>query len=202
MKYKLTLLFIFIIVFAWSAISPKDQFTWFLEVFPALTGLLILAFTYRKFKFTDLTYTLILVHCCILFVGGHYTYAEVPLFDWIRDSLGHTRNNYDKIGHFAQGFVPAIIIREILIRKQVIQGKGWLNFVIVSICLAISAVYEFLEWFVSLATGEAGDSFLGTQGDIWDTQSDMLIATIGAILSLALLSKMDDRQIKSSHSTT
>jgi putative membrane protein len=196
MRYLQVLLLVFLLVLLWSAIAPKDYFTWFLEVFPALIGLTILISTFKTFRLTDLAYTCILLHCCILFIGGHYTYAEVPLFDHIRDFFGHSRNNYDKIGHFAQGFVPAIIIREILIRKQVILRKGWLHFIIVSICLAISAAYEFLEWFVSAATGEAGDSFLGTQGDVWDTQSDMLTAMIGAIVCLAVLGKWHNRQLE------
>ncbi len=196
MRYLYGLLCIYFAVLAWSAIGAKDLFTWFLEVLPALIGLLILALTYKRFKFTGLVYTLILIHACILFVGGHYTYAEVPLFDMIRDALHQSRNNYDKVGHFAQGFVPAMIIRELLVRKKVVQLKSWMNFIIVSICLAISAVYELLEWLVSAATGEAGDSFLGTQGYVWDTQSDMLIAGIGAILSLVCLGKVHDRQLR------
>jgi len=202
MKTKIALLIVFFIVLIWSAITPKDYFTWFLEVFPAFIGLAILIATFKRFRLTNMVYVLICIHACILCVGGHYTYAEVPLFDDIKELLGQSRNNYDKVGHFAQGFVPAIIIRELLIRKQVLMQKGWLNFIIVSICLAISALYEFLEWFVSVATGEAGDSFLGTQGDIWDTQSDMLIATIGAIISLVLLSKTHDRQLQLMSSQT
>jgi putative membrane protein len=138
---------------------------------------------------------LILIHCIILFIGGHYTYAEVPFFDYIKEVFHQSRNNYDKVGHFAQGFVPAMIIRELFIRKEVINNKSFFNFIIVSICLAISAAYEFIEWFVSIATGEDGDSFLGTQGYIWDTQSDMLYATIGAITALILFSKIQDKQI-------
>jgi putative membrane protein len=196
MKYIYSLLTLFVIVFAWSAINPKEYFTWMLEVFPAVAGVIILIATFKKFRFTNLIYTQILVHSCILFVGGHYTYAEVPLFDWIRDFFHQSRNNYDKVGHFAQGFVPALIIRELFIRKMVVGKKGWLNFIIVSICMAISVAYEFLEWFVSLATGTAGDAFLGTQGDIWDTQSDMLHATIGAILGLLIFSGYHDKQIR------
>jgi putative membrane protein len=129
-------------------------------------------------------------------VGGHYTYAEVPAFDWIKDVLHQSRNNYDKVGHFAQGFVPALIIRELLIRKEVIIKKGWLAFIVVCICMAISAAYELLEWFVCLFSGEAGDAFLGTQGYVWDTQSDMLYATIGAITALILLSSVHNKQIQ------
>jgi putative membrane protein len=131
-----------------------------------------------------------------LFIGGHYTYAEVPFFDYIKEIFHQSRNNYDKVGHFAQGFVPAMIIRELFIRKEVINNKSFFNFIIVSICLAISAAYEFIEWFVSLATGDGGDAFLGTQGYVWDTQSDMLFATIGAITALILFSRFQDKKIK------
>lgn len=195
MKYLYSLLILFGIVFTWSLINPKDYFTWILEVFPAVIGLIILIATFRKFRFTDFIYTLILIHCCILFVGGHYTYAEVPLFDWIRDLFNQTRNNYDKVGHLAQGLVPALITRELFIRKMVVNKRAWLNLIIVSICMAISVTYEFIEWFVSIATGSSGDAFLGTQGDIWDTQSDMLFATIGAILGLLIFSRYQDKQI-------
>ncbi|MDH4024630.1 MAG: DUF2238 domain-containing protein, partial [Desulfuromonadales bacterium] len=138
---------------------------------------------------------LILFHCIILMVGGHYTYAEVPLFDWLRDWFDLERNNYDKVGHFVQGFVPAIIAREILIRKQVVSGKGWLTFIIISVCLAISAFYELIEWWVALMSGESAEAFLGTQGYIWDTQSDMMYALTGAIMALLLLSRWHDKQL-------
>lgn len=180
----------------WSIINPKEGFTCFLEIIPAIIGLIVLVFTFKKFRFTDFTYFFILIHCIILFIGGHYTYAEVPLFDWIKEVFDQSRNNYDKVGHFAQGFVPALIIRELFIRKKVIANTSFFNFIIVSICLAISAAYEFIEWGVSLATGEGGDAFLGTQGYIWDTQSDMLYATIGAICALVFLSKVQDRYLK------
>jgi putative membrane protein len=196
MKYLYSLLIIFGVVFSWSLINPKEYFTWVLEVFPAIIGLIVLMATFKKFRFTDFVYTLILIHCCILFVGGHYTYAEVPLFDWIRDVFHQSRNNYDKVGHLAQGFVPALIIRELFIRTKIVNKKGWLSFITVSICMAISVTYEFIEWFVSIATGSAGDSFLGTQGYIWDTQSDMLYATIGSVLGLLIFSRYQDKQIK------
>ena len=196
MKYLYSLLILFVLVFVWSAINPHDYFTWMLEVLPAVIGLAVLAATFNKFRFTDLVYTLILIHCCILFVGGHYTYAEVPLFNWIRDVLHQSRNNYDKVGHLAQGFVPALIVRELFIRMEVVNKKGWLNVIIVAICMAISVTYEFIEWFVSILSGESGDSFLGTQGYIWDTQSDMLYATIGAILGIFIFSKCQDKQIR------
>jgi putative membrane protein len=180
----------------WSIINPKEGFTCFLEIIPAIIGVLILSFTFNKFRFTNFTYFLILIHCIILFVGGHYTYAEVPLFDYIREIFHQSRNNYDKVGHFAQGLVPAMIIRELFIRKNVISNPNFFNFIIVSICLAISAAYEWIEWWVSLATGDGGDAFLGTQGYVWDTQSDMLFATIGAIVGLILFSKIQDSQIE------
>ncbi|WP_337965838.1 DUF2238 domain-containing protein [uncultured Flavobacterium sp.] len=196
MKYIYSLLAIFTISLIASVINPKEGFTCFLEIIPAIIGFLILAFTFKKFRFTNFTYTLILIHCIILFIGGHYTYAEVPFFDYIKEVFHQSRNNYDKVGHFAQGLVPAMIIRELFIRKEVISNKSFFNFIIVCICLAISATYEFIEWFVSLATGDGGDAFLGTQGYVWDTQSDMLFATIGAIVGLILFSKIQDRQIQ------
>lgn len=188
-------LVIYFLVLLWSGINPKDYFTWFLEVLPALIGFTIIAATFNKFRLTPLTYILILIHCIILMVGGHYTYAEVPLFNWLRDSFGMARNNYDKIGHLAQGFIPAIIAREILLRKNIVTQKGWLSFIVICICLAISALYELIEWWAALLSGEAAEAFLGTQGYIWDTQSDMAVALLGAILALALLSRVHDKQI-------
>lgn len=193
---KIAWILIFSMALIWSAIEPVDYFTWFLEVLPALIGFLVLAATYKQFKLTTLTYVLILIHCIILMVGGHYTYAKVPLFDWIRDWFELSRNNYDKVGHLAQGFIPAIIAREIFIRKAVINQKGWLNFLVVCFCLAFSAFYELIEWWVAALTGESAEAFLGTQGYAWDTQSDMALALLGAVLALALLSKLHDRQIK------
>lgn len=195
MRLLYTLLLLLLALLVWSAINPKEYFTWFLEVLPAVLGILVLAFTFKKFRFTNLIYVLIFFHCAILIVGGHYTYAEVPLFDWIRDVFGQSRNNYDKLGHFVQGFVPAMIARELLIRKQVILKTSWLSFIVVCIALAISAAYELLEWAVSILSGEGGDSFLGTQGYIWDTQSDMLFAMIGAIVALLTLSKIHNKQL-------
>ena len=178
-----------------SGFQPKEYFTWFLEVVPALIGFLILFLTYKKFQFTNFTYFFILLHCYVLFLGGHYTYAEVPLFDWIKEIFHQNRNNYDKVGHFFQGFVPAMIVRELFLRKKVIANPSFFNFIIVSICLAISAAYEWIEWWVSICTGEGGDAFLGTQGYIWDTQSDMLLATVGAISMLVFFSKFQDKAI-------
>jgi len=187
---------LFLAVLVWSAIDPKDVFTWFLEVLPALIGLVVLAVTYKTFPLTPLVYTLILIHSIVLMVGGHYTYAEVPLFDHIADFFESTRNNYDKVGHFMQGFAPAMVTREILIRKNVINGKGWMNFFIVCFVLAFSAFYELIEWGVALMSEEAAESFLGTQGYVWDTQSDMGWALFGAILALVVLSKYHDRELK------
>ncbi len=187
---------IFTPVLIWSAVLPKDTFTWFLEVLPVLIGVLVMVMTYKKFPLTPLLYTLILIHMIILMVGGHYTYAEVPLFDWFKEIFDHSRNNYDKVGHFAQGFIPAILAREILLRKNIVQHSGiWLNYIIVSIVLAFSAFYELVEWWVALAVGEDADAFLGTQGYAWDTQSDMGYALLGGIVALMMLSKIHDKQL-------
>lgn len=185
--------FIFSVVLIWSGINPKDQLTWFLEVVPAIIGAAILLASYNSFRLTGLLYGLILLHCLVLMVGGHYTYAEVPLFD---NLFGSPRNNYDKVGHFFQGFVPAIIAREILIRKRVVAGNGWLNLFVVSICLAFSAFYELIEWWVALLSAQAAEAFLGTQGYVWDTQSDMGWALIGAACAIVFLSAMHDKQLQ------
>lgn len=186
----------YFIILIWSAINPADYFTWILEVIPALIGLVILAVTYTRFRLTPLAYILILVHCAILMVGGHYTYAHVPLFDWLKEYFELERNNYDKVGHFAQGFIPAIVAREILIRKNVVRGSGWLSFLVVCFCLALSAVYELIEWWVALSTGESAEAFLGTQGYVWDTQSDMALALAGAICALLFLGRLHDSQLQ------
>lgn len=183
---------IFLAVLVWSGINPKDQLTWFLEVLPAVIGAALVALTYNRFPLTPMLSFLILMHCLVLMVGGHYTYAEVPLFDGL---FGSERNNYDKVGHFFQGFVPALLAREILIRKQVVNGTYWRNYIIVSIVLAFSAFYELIEWWVALLSGEDAMAFLGTQGYVWDTQSDMAWALSAAILSLAVLSKWHDAQL-------
>jgi putative membrane protein len=185
----------FLLTLAWSATSPRDYPTWALEVAPALIGLGIMALSYNSFRLTPLLYGLILAHCIVLMVGGHYTYAQVPLFDYLKPVFGWERNNYDKLGHFMQGFVPAILAREILVRKAVVSSAAWRNLFIVSICLAFSAFYELIEWWVALATGTAAEAFLGTQGYIWDTQSDMAWALLGAVIALLLLSGLHDRQL-------
>ncbi|PID66111.1 MAG: hypothetical protein CR975_04600 [Gammaproteobacteria bacterium] len=192
---KILWLGVYFSVLIWSAIHPKDGLTWFLEVIPALIGLLVLFFIYPRFRFSALTYNLILVHCLILMVGGHYTYAEVPLFDSLSDIAGWQRNNYDKIGHLAQGFVPAAIAREVFIRLQVIHNDRWRNFLVICFCLALSAFYELLEWWAALATGESAEAFLGTQGYQWDTQSDMLWALIGAMGFVVFFSKWQQQSI-------
>jgi len=192
---KLAWLAAYLTGLVWSASNPHDYFTWFLEALPALVGLAVLAATHKRFPLTRLSYTLILIHCLILFIGAHYSYAQVDTFKFVREFFGWQRNNYDKLGHFAQGFVPAIIAREILIRNAVVNGRGWLNLFVISICLAFSALYELFEWGVAVATGDSAESFLGTQGYMWDTQSDMAMALAGAILSLAILSRLHDKQL-------
>jgi len=179
-----------------SGIAPHDYFTWILEVFPAIIALVIIYFTRQTFPLSNLLYCLILIHCLILFIGGHYTYAEVPLFNTLKELLHQQRNNYDKVGHFIQGFVPAIVAREILIRKKVVNKLGWLSFICVSICLAISAFYELIEAFVAIVTGDSAEAFLGTQGYVWDTQSDMFYALLGAIVALILLPKIHNKSIE------
>ncbi len=186
---------IFITLLTWSGLHPKDQVTWYLEVAPALIGAVVLFWTRRSFSLTPLVYGLILLHCAILMVGGHYTYAEVPFFDLIRDLTGGQRNNFDKLGHFAQGFVPAMIAREIVIRRHIINGASWRSFFIICFCLAFSALYELIEWWTALVLKTGADDFLGTQGYVWDTQSDMFLALVGAIISLLLLSRFHDRQL-------
>lgn len=195
--WRISWVVIFAAVLIWSGINPKDTVTWFLEVLPALVAFAILFWTRERFRLTTLTYVLILVHCIILMVGGHYTYAEVPIGDLVSEWLDHGRNNYDKLGHLAQGFVPAIVAREISIRLGVFRSRAWMNFFIVAMCLGISAFYELIEWWVALLSDEAADAFLGTQGYVWDTQSDMALALLGAVLALLLLRPWHDRQLRS-----
>ena len=185
----------FLAVLIWSAIAPKDRATWALEVLPAVIGVVLVAWCYLCFPLTPMVYWLILAHAIILMVGGHYTYAEVPLFDRLSEWLGWERNNYDKLGHFAQGFVPALIARELVIRFEVFARRGWPSFFIVCFCLAVSAFYELIEWWVALLSDEAAEAFLGTQGYVWDTQSDMAWALSGAVLALVLLGRFHDRQL-------
>jgi len=186
---------IFFSVLIWSVINPKDYLTWLLETAPAMIAFVILMTTRQRFPLTGLAYGLILILSLILMIGGHYTYAEVPLFDWFKESFNLDRNNFDKAAHFAQGFVPAIIAREIIIRNHVVTNTSWLNFFVACICLAISAFYELIEWCVAIVSKEAAEAFLGTQGYIWDTQSDMAYALVGAMVALVTLNQIHDRQI-------
>ena len=189
-------LLVFLITLIWSAIQPHDYYTWVLEVSPAVVGALLLWYFKKSWPMTSLLYVLILLHCVVLMIGGHYTYAEVPFFDQFLSFIWPERNNYDKLGHFFQGFVPAMICREIVIRHSVIVSAAWRSFFIVCFCLALSALYELIEWWVALLSSEAADSFLGAQGYVWDTQSDMFLALIGAIVALVLLSGFHNKQLQ------
>jgi putative membrane protein len=178
-----------------SGIGPHDRTTWWLEVFPVLLGVPLLIATRRRFPLTPLLYVLLFIHALILILGGHYTYARVPLGFWVQDLLDLGRNNYDRLGHFAQGFVPAILAREILLRRTPLRPGGWLFFLVCSVCLAFSACYEFFEWWAAVIGGSAADDFLGTQGDVWDTQWDMFLALLGAITAQLFLARPHDRQL-------
>jgi putative membrane protein len=184
-----------VLVGAWSAIAPHDRFTWILETAPVWVAGGLLLVTYRRFRFTDLAYVLMLLHAIILLVGGKYTYAEVPLGNWLRDALELSRNHYDRLGHVAQGLVPALVVREVLLRTSPLRPGKWLFAVVVAFSLAISAAYELLEWAVAAATGAAAEAFLALQGDEWDTQTDMLLALLGAIAGLVLLGRRHDREL-------
>ncbi|HXA08973.1 MAG TPA: DUF2238 domain-containing protein [Chthoniobacterales bacterium] len=184
------------LVFAWSGWHPYDRLTWWLEVAPGILGLVLLIATYSRFRFTTLVYTLIALHMMLLGVGGHYTYARVPLFTWIEPIFGWQRNHFDRLGHFAQGFVPALIARELFIRLRVVSSSGWRFAIVVLICMGISALYELLEWVTALTAGSASTAFLGTQGDVWDTQEDMFMALIGAICALVLMSRWQNKQMR------
>jgi len=194
-RYELALLVSMVLLLIWSGIEPHDRFTWLLEVAPILIGVPVLVWLYPKLRLTPLSYTLIWLHCLILMLGGHYTYAQVPLGFWMEDAFGFTRNHYDRIGHFAQGFIPAMLAREIFIRRSPIGRSRWLPFLVICFCLAFSAFYELTEFWTALSAGGAATDFLGTQGDVWDTQWDMQMALIGAIVSLIVLSRMQDRQL-------
>jgi putative membrane protein len=191
----LSLLIVGTIVLLVSAIDPYDRITWWLEVFPIFIGVPILMATYHRFRFTPLAYRLVFIHALILMLGAHYTYARVPLGFWLQQLLDLSRNHYDRLGHFAQGFIPAILAREILLRQTPLVSGKWLFFIVASICLALSACYEFTEWWAALAGGEAADAFLGTQGDVWDTQWDMFLALLGAISAQILLAHQQDREL-------
>ena len=188
--------FVFLVVLIWSGIRPAEFGTWVLEVLPAIIGAAALLLTRKRFPLTTLVYVLILVHCIILMVGGHYTYAEVPIGDWVREAFDQSRNNYDKLGHLAQGFIPAMIAREIVIRLNVFNSTAWRNFFIVCFCLAVSAFYELIEWWTALVAGESAEAFLSMQGYVWDTQADMWTALIGAVVALVLLGSWQDKQLR------
>ena len=178
-----------------SGISPSDRLTWVLEVFPVVVAVPVLVLTRARFPLTGLLYRLLFLHGLILVVGGHYTYAEVPAGYWVQDVFELARNPYDRLGHLAQGFVPAILAREILIRRSPLAGSRWLPVLVVSVCLAFSAFYELLEWWSAVALGQSAEAFLGTQGDVWDTQWDMFLALTGAIVALVTLSRVHDRAL-------
>lgn len=194
-NFRYALLLLVLAVLAWSGWQPKDRFTWFLEVAPVLIGLSLLALTFSRFPLTLLAYVLLAVHAVILMVGGHYTYAEMPLFNWLRDTFELARNHYDRVGHVAQGFAPAIVAREILLRRSPLQPGKWLFFLTICVCMAISACYEFIEWWVALASGDEAVAFLATQGDVWDTQWDMFLALCGALASQLMFARLHDRQL-------
>ncbi len=194
-RLPLALLAVVAVIFLWSGIGPRERLTWWLEVLPVLVAVPLLLFTWRRFPLTSLAYVLIALHATILMVGGHWTYAQVPLGFWMQEAFGLARNHYDRLGHFAQGFVPAILVREVLLRVTPLRRGGWLFFLVCSVCLAISAFYEFTEWWAALAGGEAAESFLGTQGDVWDTQWDMFLALCGSVLAQLTLARLHDRQL-------
>ena len=194
-REPLVLLVLAGLALAVSGVGPKDRFTWLLEVAPVLIGAPILVATARRFSLTPLLYRLLFLHALVLMLGGHYTYAEVPLGEWAKEAFGLARNHYDRLGHLMQGFVPAILAREVLLRRSPLVPGGWLRLAVTSVCLAFSALYELIEWATALATGEAATAYLGTQGDVWDTQWDMFLALCGALLAQALLSRLHDRQL-------
>ncbi|MGA7617454.1 MAG: DUF2238 domain-containing protein [Thermoanaerobaculia bacterium] len=193
--YPLMLLAVVAIVFVWSGIAPFDRGTWIGETVPVMIAVPLLLATYRRFPLTPMVYFLIAVHAIILMVGGHYSYARVPLGEWLRDTFHFARNHYDRLGHFAQGFVPAMIAREVLLRRSPLRRGKWLVFIVVSICLAISAAYELIEWASAVFAGDSATDFLGTQGDIWDAQKDMLMALIGAVVAMLTMQRLHDRQL-------
>ena len=195
-KYPFVLLIIVLTFCVWSGISPKDtRLTWILETLPFFIALPVMLLTYRRFPLTDLTYTLIAIHAMILMLGGHYSYAKVPLGFWMENWFGWTRNNYDKIGHFMQGFAPTIYVREIVARTSPLKHGKWLGFISVAVPLAFSALYEIIEWLASLSNPADTEAFLGTQGYIWDTQTDMFLCLIGSIVSIVLLTRLHNKYL-------
>jgi putative membrane protein len=194
-RLHVALLASFVMILVWSGYEPADRFIWILEAFPAMIGAVILIAVYPRIKLTDLVYGLIWLHALVLLLGAHWTYSEVPFFDWLQSEFGLARNYYDRVGHLFQGLVPAMIAREIFIRADVVHGRRWLYFIVCCVVLAISALYEFLEWWVAVATGTAADAFLATQGDVWDTQWDMFLALSGAVVVQPLLGRWHDKQL-------
>ena len=194
-RYEILLLIVLTIIFVWSAIAPIDRLTWWLETFPVIVGVPLLIVIYPRFRFTRLVYTLILLHAIVLLVGGHYTYAKVPLFDWLRDRFDLSRNHFDRVGHFMQGFVPAMIARELLLRTSPLRRGKWLFAIVLMMCLGLSAIYEVIEWTAAEIGGSGATAFLATQGDVWDTQKDMALCGLGALLGLSLLSRWQDAQL-------
>jgi len=194
-KFHLLLLVSLFLILIWSAINPRDYFTWFLEVLPVLIGVAILIYTYRRFRFTNLVYILIWLHCIVLIIGGKYTYAQNPLFEYFKEIFGWTRNNYDKLGHFIQGFTPALISRELFIRRRAVNGKGYTFSLSVAVPLAFAALYEIFEWLMAIVSGEKVEGFLGTQGYFWDTQTDLFMCLVGSFIALIFLGNLHDRQI-------
>jgi putative membrane protein len=182
-------------VFAWSGYEPRDRFTWFLEVVPAIIGLAILLYTYPRFQFTTMVYVLVWIHCAVLMIGGKYTYAANPLFEYLEDVFGWTRNNHDKLGHVMQGVSPALICRELFIRRNVVNGKKWIFFLSVAVPLAFAGLYEIFEWLMAVINGEKAEAFLGTQGYFWDTQTDLFFCLIASIFTLLLFALWHDREI-------
>jgi putative membrane protein len=195
-RSHLAILTLVLMCLVWSAIRPHDYFTWFLEVAPVFIVAALILPTYYTFRLTTLLYVLLAIHACILMIGGHFTYAEVPLFNSIRDSFHLGRNHYDRLGHFVQGFVPFILTRELLARRSPLRQGKWLSFLSVAVCLAFSAFYELIEWWTAIASGEASAAFLGTQGDPWDTQWDMFMALIGASTSMIMLSRVHNKALE------
>jgi len=197
-KYPVVFSFLTLTILVVSFVLSVDRGTWVLEVFPILIGFPILFFTYKRFRFTGLIYVLLIIHFVILSIGGIYTYAKVPFGFWMQNWFDFSRNHYDRIGHFAQGFIPALIARELIVRTSPLRKGKWLFFIVVCICLAMSATYEFIEWWTVLIKGASAEAFLGTQGDVWDTHWDMLFATIGAITALLTMSRLHDKTLKKS----
>lgn len=197
-RLPLVLLALTLALLVWSVIRPFDFATWCLEVFPAVGGIVAIAITHRRFPLTPLVLVLIFLHMALLIVGGHYTYSRVPLGNWAMEAFNLERNHYDRLGHIVQGFVPAMIAREILVRNRIVARRGWLGFIIVCICTAISAVYELVEWAVAEVAEAGSVEFLGTQGDVWDTHKDMALCIVGAVAALVLLSRVHDRLMERS----